>query len=182
MKDAREKYSVPQEEIIPLVMYVFEAEFSEEKKTAMRDALEPLGIDLIIKEISPYMYYASIASADADLFITSWIGDFADPLAFLELFRGNSTMNDAGWKNSVFDELLEKAAMAEDQERYNLLAAAENILLDDGMVLPLYRAVTSSVIDLSEVGGWFANAFDVHPLKYLYKKQPKYNSQNIVRR
>ena len=182
MKDAREKYSVPQEEIIPLVMYVFEAEFSEEKKTAMRDALEPLGIDLIIKEISPYMYYASIASADADLFITSWIGDFADPLAFLELFRGNSTMNDAGWKNSVFDELLEKAAIAEDQERYNLLAAAENILLDDGMVLPLYRAVTSSVIDLSEVGGWFANAFDVHPLKYLYKKQPKYNSQNIVRR
>ena len=183
MKDARTKYSVPQEEIIPLVMHVFENEFNETEEKEIREALEALGIELTIREIPSYMYYSTTSTADADIFITSWIGDFADPLAFLELFRNGSTMNDSGWKNKTYDNLLEKAAaLTDEQERYNLLAQAETILLDEGMVLPLYRAVTSSIVDLSEVGGWYANAFDIHPLKYLYKKKPKYNSENIVMR
>ena len=180
MKDARAKYDIPAEEIIPLVMHIFENEFTEEEENLIREALEPLGISLEIRKLPSYMYYASIAEADADILVTSWIGDFADPLAFLELFRGGSTMNDSGWNNSQFDSLLEQAAVAGENERLNLLGQAENILLDEGMVIPLYRSVSSSVIDLSEVGGWYVNAFDVHPLKYLYKKQPKYNSANIV--
>lgn len=182
MKDARAKYDIPAEEIIPLVMHIFENEFTEEEENLIREALEPLGISLEIRKLPSYMYYASIAEADADILVTSWIGDFADPLAFLELFRGGSTMNDSGWKNEKFDALLEEAASSGESERLNLLGKAENILLDDGMVIPLYRSVSSSVIDLSEVGGWYVNAFDVHPLKYLYKKQPKYNSANIVMR
>lgn len=183
MKDAREKYNVAPDEIIPLVMNVFEGEFSETEQAEMKSAFEPLGVELRINEVPSYLYYATAPSTNADLFITSWIGDFADPLAFLELFRSGSTMNDSGWQNEAFDALLEKAAvLTDEQERYNLLAQAENLLLDSGMVLPLYRAVTSGVIDLTEVGGWYSNAFDVHPLKYLYKKRPKYNSQNIVMR
>ncbi len=182
MKDAREKYGLAQEEIIPLVMHVFENEFTEEDEKLIREALEPLGLSLEIRRIPAHQYYASIAAADADILVTSWIGDFADPLAFLELFRGGSTMNDSGWKNSQFDELLEQAATSGENERLNLLGQAETILLDEGMVIPLYRSVSSSVIDLTEVGGWFVNAFDVHPLKYLYKKQPKFNSANIVKR
>ena len=182
MKDAREKYGIAAEEKIPLVMHIFEKEFSEEEEKAIREALEPLGVELEIRKIPSYMYYATIAAADADILVTSWIGDFADPLAFLELFRGGSTMNDSGWKNSQFDALLEKAAVAGDAERLNLLGQAENILLDEGMILPLYRSVSSSVIDLTEVGGWFVNAFDMHPLKYLYKKQPKFNAANVVMR
>ena len=89
-------------------------------------------------------------------------------------------MNDSGWKNEAFDDLLEKAAVAGESERLKLLGQAENILLDEGMIMPLYRSVSSNLIDLSEVGGWYSNAFDIHPLKYLYKKQPKINSENIV--
>ena len=180
MKDAREKYGVASEEIIPLVMHVFENEFSEEEEKLLKEAFEPLGVELEIRKISSYLYYSTVAAADADIFITSWIGDFADPLAFLELFRGASTMNESGWKNARFDELLEQAASAGDAERLKLLGQAENILMDEGMVMPLYRSVSSNIIDVNEVGGWYTNAFDLHPLKYLYKKQPKYNSANIV--
>ena len=180
MKDAREKYGVPAEEIIPLVMHVFENEFTEEEEKLITEAFEPLGVQVEIRKISSYLYYSTVAAADADILITSWIGDFADPLAFLELFRGASTMNESGWKNEKFDSLLEQAASAGDTERLTLLGQAEDLLLDEGMVLPLYRSVSSNIIDVSEVGGWYVNAFDLHPLKYLYKKQPKYNSANIV--
>ncbi len=182
MRDAREKYGIPLEERIPLVMHVFENEFSAEDEELLRGTLDPLGVDLEIHRIPSYQYYATISGADADILVTSWIGDFADPLAFLELFRGASTMNESGWKNERFDSLLEQAASASESERLNLLAQAETILLDDGMVLPLYRSVSSNIIDMAEVGGWYTNAFDVHPLKYLYKKQPKFNSENIVMR
>ncbi len=180
MKDARTKYGIPQEEIIPLVMHVFENEFTEEEEKLMREAFEALGVELTINNIPSYQYYATIGSADADILVTSWIGDFADPLAFLELFRGGSTMNESGWKNEKFDALLEQAATAGEAERLTLLGQAENILLDEGMVIPLYRSVSSNIIDLTEVGGWYTNAFDLHPMKYLYKKQPKNKSQNIV--
>ena len=163
-------------------MHVFENEFSEEEEKLLKEAFEPLGVELEIRKISSYLYYSTVAAADADILITSWIGDFADPLAFLELFRGASTMNESGWKNARFDELLEQAASAGDAERLKLLGQAENILMDEGMVMPLYRSVSSNIIDVNEVGGWYTNAFDLHPLKYLYKKQPKYNSANIVLR
>ncbi len=182
MKDAREKYNIPAEQKIPLVMQVFENEFTEAEEKEMCAALEPLGVELEIRTYPSSRYYSTIATSDADLIFTSWLGDFADPLAFLELFRGGSTMNDSGWKNKKFDELLVQAAVAGgEEERLNLLGQAENILLDEAMIIPLYRTVTSSVINLSEVGGWYTNAFDVHPLKYLYKKKPKFNSKNIVK-
>lgn len=183
MKDAREKYGIPSEQKLSLVMQIFENEFTEEEAKEMSAAFEPLGVELEIRRYPSGQYYSTIATSDADLIFSSWLGDFADPLAFLELFRGGSTMNDSGWKNEKYDKLLEQAAVAADeQERMNLLGQAENILLDQAMILPLYRTVTSSIIDLTEVGGWYSNAFDVHPLKYLYKKQPKYNSANIVMR
>ena len=182
MKDARAKYGISQEEVIPLVMHVFENEFSEEDEKLLSEAFAPLGVELVIKTVPSYLYYSTVAAADADILVTSWIGDFADPLAFLELFRGASTMNESGWKNEKFDSLLDQAATAGEADRLNLLGLAENILLDEGMVLPLYRSVSSNIVDLKEVGGWYVNAFDLHPLKYLYKKQPKYNSENIVKK
>ncbi len=182
MKDARAKYGLSAEEKLPLVMHVFENEFTQEDEKLIREVFEPLGIELTINKVPSYLYYSTVAGADADILVTSWIGDFADPLAFLELFRGDSTMNDSGWKNEKYDGLLEQAATAGETERLALLGQAENILLDEGMILPLYRSVSSNIIDPAEVGGWYANAFDMHPLKYLYKKQPKYNSQNIVMR
>ena len=182
MKDAREKYGIPQEEIIPLVLHIFENEFPEEDEKLICESLEALGLQVEVRKVPSYQYYSTVASADADILVTSWIGDFADPLAFLELFRSGSTMNTSGWKNEKYDALLEQAATASETERMELLGQAENILLDEGMVLPLYRSVSSNIVDLTEVGGWYVNAFDVHPLKYLYKKQPKYNSQNIVMR
>ena len=180
MREARKKYGVPQETIIPLVFQVFEGDLTGERLAAIQNALEPLGIEVKIREIPSYLYYSKVKDTDADILFSSWIGDFADPLSFLELFRGGSTMNNSGWHNEEYDSLLEKAAVVNVRERYDILAKAENILLDDGVVFPLYRTVTSNYVDLNEVGGWAVNAFDFHPLKYIFKKAEKIKIPNIV--
>lgn len=181
MANAKEKYGIPQEQRLTLTLEVSEGSTTTEKiEEALRIALDTIGVDLVVRQLPVYEYIANVKYSDADLFSYSWIGDFADPLAFLTLFQGDSTLNDSGWKNAEFDSLIEKAAVVSDSERYELLAQAETILLDSGMVMPVSHPVAFNVVDLKEVGGWSSNAFNIHPLKYLYKKQTKATVPNIV--
>ena len=182
MKEARQKYDIMEDEVIPLVFEVSSGFFTPEQKDAMINAFKPLKVDLQIKEINPMLYLRQVASSEADLFLYNWIGDFADPLAFLELFRGNSTLNDSKWHNDDFDKLIDEAARVSADKRYALLAQAEEILLDEGVVIPLYHSVSMNVINLKEIGGWAANAFDYHPLKYLYKNHIEIELPNVVKK
>ncbi|MCQ2592794.1 MAG: peptide ABC transporter substrate-binding protein [Treponema sp.] len=180
MEAAREKYGIGKDEIIPLVLQLSPNTFSDEKLTAFSQALAEIGVELQIQTIDTPYYLSSIKYSDADLFCYVWIGDFADPLAFLELFKSNSSLNDSGWANLQFDELLKKAATVGVDERIKLLAEAEQILLDSCEVIPIYHPVAFNLINLEEVGGWYLNAFDIHPLKYLYKKNYIKKRENVV--
>lgn len=182
LDNAKSKYSIPDEEKIPLIFEISENSFSNDFLVALSDAYTSIGIDLQIRTVPAAYYINNIPYSNADMFSYVWIGDFADPLAFLELFRGDSTLNVSGWKNERFDELLDKAAVAKNTDRYSLLAEAEGILLDSGMVLPIYHPVSFNVIDLESVGGWSLNAFDLHPLKYIFKKKVENKIPNVVLR
>ena len=181
MESARKKYNIPKEQVLPLYIEVPKNTFSEENKEALKLALEPLGIEITITEINSYNYIAHMRSSNADIFSYTWIGDFADPLAFLELFRSNSSLNDFGYSNEEFDSLLEKAAYVDSQTRYEILAQAENVLLDDYYVFPISHPVSFNVIDLNSLGGWVNNAFDYHPIKYIFKKENTERKPNLVR-
>lgn len=182
MKEARAKYGFSEDETIPLVLDISEYGISDDQEKALKEAFAPLGVDFKVRKFSSASYFSNVKTSDSDLFSYTWIGDFADPLAFLSLFKGDSTLNDSGWKNTEYDSLLDKAASAPESERYNYLSQAESLLLDSGMVIPIYHPVSFNLIDLTEVGGWAKNAFDIHPLKYLYKKEAKKTYDNVVKR
>ena len=75
-------------------------------------------------------YYSTLRSDDYSIAITSWIGDFADPLAFLEMFRPSSSLNDSGWDNQAFEALIVEASAQKDvKARYAKLAEADGYLL-----------------------------------------------------
>ena len=42
---------------------------------------------------------------------------------------------------------------------------------DDGLsgaaVLPIYHSLAANVVDTDYVDGWYSNALDIHPFKYL---------------
>ena len=180
MKAAREKYGVAEDKVIPLIMDISENSFSEEKLDALKEAFIQLGVELQIRTFPSGYYIGTVPYSDADLFCYVWIGDFADPLAFLELFRGDSSLNDSGWSNSEFDYLLDNASVVSDEERVRLLAKAEEILLDSCMIIPIQHPVSFNIINTEEIGGWYSNAFDIHPLKYLFKKSVTSKIPNVV--
>lgn len=182
MQQAREKYGVPADMIIPLRFQLMENSLTEETIELLKKSFEPLGVQAEFTFLPVYEYFSSVGSSSADLYCYSWIGDYADPLAFLELFRGGSTMNDSGWKNDEFDSLLDQSNYVSELERYQLLSKAETILLDSGMVIPLTHPLSLNIINTECITGWANNAFDIHPLKYLNKKEVIKKIPNLVKR
>lgn len=184
MMDARKAAGIPEGQLVDLKMDLSLYALNEKQEEAIRAVCKELFINPIITYSDFVPYMTNLPTSDGDIAIYSWIGDYADPLSFLDLFRSDSTLNASGWENERFDELLRESSLCNDNStRYKLLGQAEQILMDDGMVIPVCTPVSGQVINLEEIGGWSKNVYNLHPLKYLYKKENVESKvPNVVKR
>ncbi|WP_312522055.1 peptide ABC transporter substrate-binding protein [Anaerospora sp.] len=68
-----------------------------------------------------------------------WLGDYADPMTFIDIFMSNSGNNEAQYKNPAYDKLVDLAKSTPDLSvRQKALHDAEKLLFDDAVLLPLY--------------------------------------------
>jgi peptide/nickel transport system substrate-binding protein/oligopeptide transport system substrate-binding protein len=137
-----------------------------------KDAWEKLpGLSVEVKT-APAQGYFSLVRAGAEasgwtIASTSWIGDFADPLAFLQMWSQDSNLNDARFADPEFSRLLDAAALKTGGDRLDSLALAETRLLSGAAVMPIYHSLAANVIDTEFIDGWYPNALDIHPFKYV---------------
>ncbi len=83
-----------------------------------------------------------------------WVGDYADPVTFLELFVTNGGGNWTGWGEPAYDRALAEAARTPDQpRRFELFQEAEAILLTQAPVIPLVFGARNYLIHPA-VRGW----------------------------
>jgi oligopeptide transport system substrate-binding protein len=109
---------------------------------------------------------------DTQLFRASWIADFNDAISFLALFSTGHAKNDTGYSNPQYDELVRRIAVQNDSEkRDKLVREAEELLLDDQVVIPIYHYVSRHLVK-PDIGGYQANPLDHHYSRYLYRKAP----------
>lgn len=93
-----------------------------------------------------------------------WIGDYPDPLTFLDIFTSRSGNNDPAYSNPEFDRLVEEAqATTDTARRLELFHAAERkLILEDMAVAPVYFYVNQILLK-DRVKGLVHN-----PLGYMY--------------
>ncbi|MBN1685249.1 MAG: peptide ABC transporter substrate-binding protein [Spirochaetales bacterium] len=104
---------------------------------------------------------------------STWIGDFADPLSFLQMWTTGSKLNDAKYSSERYDSLVEQAMSENSEARYDMYAQAEALLLsDEVVVIPLANPPSVNFVDLEGITGWYANALDIHPFKHIRFKTP----------
>ncbi|MCA1754565.1 MAG: peptide ABC transporter substrate-binding protein [Spirochaeta sp.] len=127
---------------------------------------ESIGL-MVSHEVVPHpRYYDALeANKDYTLGSISWIGDYADPLTFLQLWTASSNLNEAGFSDQEYEALLLQSVQQTGEERYQTMAQAESILLDSAVVLPVNHSPAVNLIDLEFVDGWFPNPLDIHPFK-----------------
>jgi oligopeptide transport system substrate-binding protein len=105
-----------------------------------------LGLNLTLT-VKPQVELRSMERAQQyDLDFAMWQGDFLDPTTFLDCFRAEGGANRTGYADAAYDGLLDRAARADGDERWALLAAAESHLLGDPPLLPLYNTKCSFLV------------------------------------
>ena len=128
---------------------------------------ERLGVPVRVEVIPYNQYFQSMKSSGYIVGSSTWIGDFADPYTFLQMWRRDSNLNDARYNDEDYEELMERSMLEEGATRLATLAEAEKLLLDRGSVLPVSYSPAINVVDTNELDGWYPNALDIHPFKYL---------------
>jgi oligopeptide transport system substrate-binding protein len=97
-----------------------------------------------------------------------WVGDYMDPITFLDLFSTPDGNNGTGWFEPKYVDLLRAANRESDaRKRYEMLARAEAYLLEVQPVVPLVTQATNW-IKKPYVKGMYANPLTIHPWKYVY--------------
>jgi oligopeptide transport system substrate-binding protein len=169
-------------ELPPIKIRISSGGDSEEMAKIMADAWkESLGVDVIIDAVDFRSYFDSVKKKDFTLGRMTWIGDFADPLTFLQMWTSDSNLNDADFIDSEYDRLVQDAIPIEGKTRYEKLSEAEALILRKAVVLPISNQPTLNLIDLEYIEGWYPNALDLHPFKYLNFKEARLLPNLVMR-
>ncbi|BDG62149.1 peptide ABC transporter substrate-binding protein [Caldinitratiruptor microaerophilus] len=98
-----------------------------------------LGIEVNLTNQEWQVYLDTRTKLGYDIARAGWIGDYVDPMTFIDMFTSTSGNNDTGWKNPQFDDLVKRAKATGDQAtRMQLMHEAEKLLMDQAVVMPIY--------------------------------------------
>lgn len=99
-----------------------------------------LGVNVEIQQTESATFFQDLDRGRYQMFSIGWIMDYPDPQDILDIkFHSQSQLNDFKYANPEFDRLVEQARMERDVERrFQLYRQAEQILLQDAPVIPLY--------------------------------------------
>ena len=68
-----------------------------------------------------------------------WVGDYNDPMTFMDLLESGSGLNNSGYNSSKYDELIEAAKVESDAaKRMDLMHQAEDTMMEDMPGLPIF--------------------------------------------
>jgi oligopeptide transport system substrate-binding protein len=110
-------------------------------KSQLETNLNGLTIDIIVQ---PAQHKFELRQQGKyDLSLDTWGADYPDPTTYLELFTSKSALNVLNFKNKQYDDFLYQAntvSLQNEKERTQLLHKAEDILLNDSVIAPVYQA------------------------------------------
>jgi oligopeptide transport system substrate-binding protein len=132
-----------------------------------------LGIEVEIENKEWTAYLAAMQEFEYDLASSGWIGDYLDPLTFLEMWTDGNGNNLTGWANPKFEELLKQSHQeADPAKRYALLRESETIMTAESPTLLIAWYARNYLMDPS-VEGWNPLLLDNHPYDVLRLRTSK---------
>lgn len=125
---------------------------------------------VIIKQDTQVLY-TRLRHGDFSISDAAWVADFDDPINFLYLLDSRTgQQNYGGYANAEYDSLLELSAAERDMTaRAELFAKAEQLMLEEYPVTPMWFQVTKNLVDPT-LTGWEENAVDQHRSRFLCRE------------
>lgn len=159
----------------PLTNYLYsEDEMNEGLAVELQSMWrKELGISILLERREWKVYLGSMNQLDYGMAISNWIGDYADPNTFLDLFVSGGGNNRTGWSFKSYDHILHEASLEKNpKKRLTLLHDAEEILVCKKVpITPLFFDLGIQIYHPKELGGIEPNLLDIHQLSQMYRKK-----------
>jgi len=129
---------------------------------------EILGVEVELEARDYSAFLRDLRTGQFQMFNTGWIADYPDPEDFLDkLFYSGSEQNEFGYNNDGVDALLLEARTERDRDtRFQLYAEAEQMILDDAAVIPLFWPVDHYLVKPC-VKNWPTTPMSVPKYRYV---------------
>jgi len=129
---------------------------------------EQLGIDSVMSQEEWAVFQQTRNDKNFVIARHGWIGDYADPMAFVNLFITDSPQNNGGYSSAKFDELVEIAKASGDQNvRMKAMHDAETVLLDEMGIIPIYFYTLPLLVN-PKLKGVIFDPLGMHKFNYAY--------------
>ena len=132
-----------------------------------------LGVETEIVELEWNVYLDTRHNpGDCDLVRLGWSADFVDPEAFADVFESGSPQNTLGYHSAAYDGLLAKSrAETDSAKRMALLARAEQQLLSDVPVIPVFFRASKRLVKP------YVEGYQANPLGHVASRDLRLNSR-----
>ncbi|MHB8403522.1 MAG: ABC transporter substrate-binding protein [Bacteroidia bacterium] len=146
-------------------------------ETVQKMLKENLGVEVSINVVPFAEEIDAYQSGKLEFFRTAWVADFPDPETFLTLFYSKhipanpsdkSFINFRRYKNLQFDSLFVAGLKETDnKKRMELYMKADQLLIDDGAVMPVFYDENDRLIQKS-IRNFPANAMEFRDFERVY--------------
>ncbi len=104
---------------------------------------DQLGARIDLKQLERNVFSPRVESLDYDIARGGWIGDYMDPMTFLDMYVTDGGHNQTGFSHPEYDRLI-RAAMQQPHpgKRFDILHQAETLLVGEQLpIAPIYEYV-----------------------------------------
>ena len=139
LNKAMEALGVSSPSEIELELLTTDADRTRKEVEVLKDQIErTLGIVIKLNQV-PYKQRLDMEGKhEFEMVVSGWAPDYSDPMTYLELWTTESGYNHGSYSSAAYDEKIQFAIESTDaQARMDALFQAEQILLEDGAIIPL---------------------------------------------
>ncbi len=126
-----------------------------------------LGIDVQLYNQEWKVYLDTMNELGFDIARSGWVSVYEDANQYLEIMTTGNPNNRTGWANPAYDALHARSmAELDPAKRLVMLQDLDAMLVEQMPLIPIYHYTRDYLID-PRVKGWWPNALDIHPYKYV---------------
>lgn len=141
---------------------------------ALQSMWKAIGVQMTPQGTETKIAYNSMRTQDYDVALAGWIADFPDASNYLYLAKTSSEeMNYSKYSNAAFDQLnIDGDSELDAVKRGDLLNKAEQLMLDEAPMVPLYHAVSRNLV-ATYVKGWENSITNIHRTRWISIEGPR---------
>ena len=130
-----------------------------------------IGIRAKLVQNESQIAFTAYRARDFQIGSLSWYADYNDAMTFLGILKSDTGAQNYGdYNNPTYDALLTASDHEADAaRRAAILAKAEQTMLDDEAIIPLFYVVNRALVS-PKITGWVDNVARIHPTRWMCVK------------